>query len=123
METEKLLDEAIEDCFNELTRFEADSEPYQTILERLTRLCKLKTEFQTSEKERSSKDEEIALKKEQFKEEKKNSYFKLGVDVTGIILPLIFYGVWMNRGLKFEETGTLTSGVFKGLIGKFRTTK
>lgn len=53
----------------------------------------------------------------------KNQYFKLGVDVAGIILPLIFYGVWMGRGFEFEKTGTFTSQTFKGLFGRFRPTR
>lgn len=45
------------------------------------------------------------------------------LDAAGIVLPLIFYGVWMKRGLKFEENGTFTSTTFKGLFQKFKPTR
>ena len=48
---------------------------------------------------------------------------KIGVDVMGIALPLVFYGIWMCKGFKFEETGTYTSTTFKNLFGRFRATK
>ena len=48
---------------------------------------------------------------------------KYGIDMAGIVLPLAFYGVWMNRGLEFEKEGSFTSATFKGLLGKFKPTK
>ena len=51
------------------------------------------------------------------------AYVKLGIELLSVIGPLVFYGIWMRRGLKFEETGTITSSIFKGLIGKFKPTK
>ena len=48
---------------------------------------------------------------------------KYGIDIAGIVLPLAFYGVWMNRGLEFEKEGSFTSATFKGLFGKFKPTK
>lgn len=40
-----------------------------------------------------------------------------------VVLPLIFYGVWMACGFKFEEKGTITSPTFKNLINRFKPTK
>ncbi len=48
---------------------------------------------------------------------------KLAVDVIAIGAPLVFYGVWMGRGFKFEETGTYTSRTFQGLTKFFKPTK
>jgi hypothetical protein len=50
-------------------------------------------------------------------------YLKLGIEIIGIGLPLIFYASWMRRGFKFEETGTYTSTTFKGLFNRFKPTK
>lgn len=47
---------------------------------------------------------------------------KTSVEIAGIVIPIVFYGVWMKRGLKFEEEGCFTSATFKGLIGKFKPT-
>ena len=47
----------------------------------------------------------------------------LGVQAAGIILPIMFYGSWMKKGLEFEQSGTLTSNTFKSLISKFKVIK
>ena len=48
---------------------------------------------------------------------------KLGIDLFGVVGPLVFYNSWMKKGFKFEETGMLTSQTFKGLISKFKPTR
>ena len=52
-----------------------------------------------------------------------SKWIKMGVDLVGIGAPLVFYGVWMKRGLEFEKTGAFSSSVFRGLTSKFRPTK
>ena len=47
----------------------------------------------------------------------------LGVQAAGIILPIMFYGSWMKKGLEFEKSGTFTSNTFKSLISKFKFMK
>lgn len=44
-------------------------------------------------------------------------------DIAGIFVPLMFYGRWLDRGLKFEESGVLCSGTFKSFIGKLNPRK
>ena len=62
-------------------------------------------------------------KAEQYKKNHMVDCLRIGVEAAGIVMPLIFYAVWMRKGFEFEETGTITSSVFKNLIGRFRTTK
>lgn len=50
-------------------------------------------------------------------------YIRLGVEIAGIVLPLMFYAVWMKRGFEFEKTGTFTSPTFRTLFSRFRPTK
>ena len=75
-------------------------------------------------------DQEVAKNAECFHVDAKKLRYdnirevaKLGVDIMGIALPLVFYGVWMCKGFKFEETGTYTSTTFKNLFSRFRATK
>ena len=68
-------------------------------------------------------EQETLLKKDQLTEQIKDRYFRLGLEVAGIILPLMFYASWMSKGFKFEETGTFTSTTFRGLFNRFRPTK
>ena len=70
-----------------------------------------------------SAERDIRLKQVQLEEQVKDRYFRIGMEAAGIILPLVFYAVWMRRGLKFEETGTYTSTTFRGLFNRFKPTK
>ncbi len=80
-------------------------------------------------KERQADDDEAArTNEEQFKQHQLNDqvidrYVKIGIATAELVLPLVFYGVWMKRGLKFEETGTFTSQTFKNLFNRFKPTR
>ena len=80
-------------------------------------------------KERQADGDEAArANEEQFKQHQLNNqvldrYVKIGVATAELVLPLVFYGVWMKRGLKFEETGTFTSQTFKNLFNRFKPTR
>ena len=80
-------------------------------------------------KERQADGDEAArANEEQFKQHQLNDqvldrYVKIGVATAELVLPLVFYGVWMKRGLKFEETGTFTSQTFKKLFNRFKPTR
>lgn len=78
-------------------------------------------QHEQDELDRQAREEQF--KKDQLAEQIKDRYFKLGIEVAGIVLPLIFYATWMKRGFKFEETGTYTSTTFRGLFNRFRPTK
>lgn len=68
-------------------------------------------------------ENDLELQRNVNKDNKILSAIKCGIDIAGITLPLIFYGIWMNRGLEFEKEGSFTSTTFKGLLGKFKPTK
>lgn len=48
---------------------------------------------------------------------------KLGIDLFGVVGPLLLYNSWMKKGFEFEKTGMITSQTFKGLISKFKPTR
>ena len=63
------------------------------------------------------------FKQEQMKEQVKDRWIRVGTAAAELVIPLIFYGVWMRRGFKFEETGAYTSTTFRGLFNRFKPTK
>lgn len=85
--------------------------------------------------------EELRLKKKQYeldeakyfndksnrlddkKNELKDRIFRWGMGIAELMLPMMFYAVWMKRGLEFEKTGTYTSTTFRGLFTNFRPVK
>lgn len=108
-ETKELLNEEIKYVLEDLSNLPEDSEERTIMIDNLVKLYKLKIE-----EDKNSEDNAI---------KKKDQCLRYAIDIAGIVLPLIFYGVWMGRGFKFEEKGTFTSQTFKGLINRFRPTK
>lgn len=131
---DELLSEEIAKEIRALNYLEAGSKEKSAAIDDLTQLYKLRIEENKSvwdadekferrvmEKEANARDNEV--KRTQIAEQVKDRYFRVGIAAAELVLPLIFYGVWMKRGFKFEETGAFTSSTFKGLINRFRPTK
>lgn len=129
-----LLNEEISQGIQALSGLSAGSKEKSTAIDDLTKLYKLRIEESKSEwdydekynrrvmeDEASARDEE--MKRTQLAEQIKDRYFKLGIAAAELMIPLMFYGIWMRRGFKFEETGTYTSTTFRGLFNRFRPTK
>lgn len=88
-----------------------------------------------------NKEKEIGLKGDSLAIEEANNYenrkiksketksgmilsgLKTAVELSAVVVPVVFYGVWLKKGFEFEEEGTITSNTFKGLISKFKTTR
>lgn len=126
-EIKDLLGEEIKSGIRDLSSLPSGSEEKSSAIEDLVKLYKLRIEETKNEwdfnEKYESRDSDIQFKKDQLEEQVKDRYFRLGVEAAGIILPLIFYGIWMRKGFKFEETGTFTSTTFRGLFNRFKPTK
>lgn len=133
-EINTLLNDEIVAEIQNLSEMEDGSEEKSQAIDDLVKLYRLrieeiKCELDADEKVKrcQMEQEEIknddSIKREQINEQVKERYFKVGVAAAELIVPLIFYGIWMRKGFKFEETGTYTSNTFKGLINRFRPTK
>lgn len=132
-EIKKLLDDAIETEINNLNSA-SDTDEKSEVIKNLAALHKLrieeiKTETEIEERsERRIMDKEnhandVNLKEVQLHENTLDRYVKVGIAAAELVLPLMFYGVWMKRGLRFEETGTFTSQTFKNLFNRFKPTR
>lgn len=71
----------------------------------------------------ADRDREEAFQNRQLKEQKIDRYVRVVVAGVELVLPLVFYGIWMKRGFKFEESGVYSSTTFKNLFNRFRPTK
>lgn len=119
MDIKRLLDEEIEIEIKRLTTLQAGGEEHTTAVESLTKLYKLRIEETKNELESGRRESD----EQQLTEQVKERYFKLGIEIAGIVLPLVFYAVWMGKGFKFEENGTFTSTTFRGLFNRFKPTQ
>lgn len=57
------------------------------------------------------------------KDELKDRIFKWSIGIAELMLPMMFYAIWMKRGFEFERTGTYTSTTFRGLFNNFKPVK
>ena len=131
---EALLDGEILTRIRELPKFQEGSQEKKNAISELEKLFALRNDtvrlrVETEEK-REKMDEEIAVhvreaqsKEKQLEEQKKDRWFKVIIAGVELIVPIIFYGIWMRRGFKFEKDGTYTSTTFRNLFSKFRPTK
>jgi hypothetical protein len=126
-ENRSLLEEEIKAEIKRLGYLESGSQEHTTAVDSLTKLYKLKLEEDKNTYERLDKIENREIDQEsktaQMAESVKDRYFRFGMAAAELVLPLMFYGVWMRRGLKFEQDGTFTSQTFRGLFSRFRPTK
>ena len=134
---EGLLDDVIKSELEKVKDSIMSPEEKRTMVEYLVKL----NGIQTERKEVKRKETELELKHLELedkievqsddkaykevlvKREMLQTFVKGGIEVFGVVAPIMFYSAWMKRGLKFEETGTYTSQTFKGLFGKFKPTK
>lgn len=140
-EIRQALTDEILSQFNNLAQLSPGSKEQQTAVENVTKLYRLGLEdaravtdydekiYHREVDEQRGRDElkkqilEEEFKRNQLSEQAKDRYLRLGIEVAGLILPLMFYASWMKKGFKFEETGAYTSTTFRGLFNRFRPTK
>lgn len=133
-EIKSLLDEEIKSQIITISGMNVEDDDYSKAIDSLVKLHKLRIEETKSitdlynqmyKRENDEKtcelDEEI--RREQLSEQKKERYIRIGLEVAGLLVPIMFYSAWMRKGFKFEETGTFTSTTFRGLFGHFKPTK
>ena len=119
----ELMESEIITLIKELSMHHPGTKEYDDITKAIDAL------YATLNKEKSLMLEEVKIENDLELQRNANednkiwSAIKCGIDFAGITLPLIFYGIWMNRGLEFEKEGSFTSATFKGLLGKFKPTK
>lgn len=109
------LDEEILRELENLSSMDQGTQEHTDAVDSLTKLYKMRNE-----------DDRLTIelneKKEDRNDKKEDRIVKIGIASAEIVLPLMFYAVWMRRGLKFEESGTFTSQTFRGLISRFKPT-
>jgi hypothetical protein len=125
MEIRDLLDEVVVSELETINNLSGEEK--STAIDGVVKLYKIKLEADKNESDLIEKvdarENEQLFKKEQLSHDKKLSYLKIGLEAAAIVFPLIFYGIWMRKGFKFEETGTFTSTTFRNLFGKFSPKK
>lgn len=146
-EIRDLLEKEIKSEIKGLSSLEQGSEGHSTAVESVSKLYKLKIEETKSKWDNDEKYNRRLMDKEQscldvkMKERQMDSdddarklelEFKrkqlhkdiwvisisCGVQLLGTVIGIAAYNAWLNKGLKFEETGTITTPETKNLLSK-----
>lgn len=116
MSMETLLQVEIEEKFNNLAAMDVGSKEYASAVDSVTKLVDRAIEiekFETSETQN----------KDQMKEDRKSRLVKSCIDIGSIILPLAVTIWGAKASFKFEETGTITTGVGRKFMDKLISKK
>lgn len=121
------LDDVIEKRLKEFDDYDLDSENTKQAVEAIEKLYKLKIEERKVEGElyekQKTRENEDDVKNKELHEKRVDRWVNGAITVASTAASLVFYGIWMNKGFKFEETGSFTSTTFKGLFNRFRPMK
>ncbi len=120
---EDMLEEVIKTEIENLSYLSDGSDEKTMAVDNLVKLYKLKIEDDKLAIDYSNNESNDELECKRIREQIKDRYFKLGIAAAELMIPLIFYGVWISMGFKFEEEGTFTSPTFRGLFRHFKPTK
>lgn len=141
-EIKVLLDKTIKSDILEIEKMDIGSEERKCAIEDLVKIYKLRIDETKNDKDICEKREARIMemderrearfmerdtksrdKQEDLSEQVKDRYFRVGLAVAEIGIPLVFYAIWMDRGFKFEESGAYTSSTFRNLFNRFKPTK
>ncbi len=133
---EKLESEVLR-LVDELATLETESKEYNDTIKTINSLYdtlnkekelmlseyKVDVEAKRVDNDKLAKDTEADIQRETLKDSKLWNGVKTGVEIGAIVLPLASFALHFREGLKFEETGTITSGFVRGLVNKMKFTK
>ncbi len=127
MELNERLNKELERRFEDLENLETGSDEQGKATDNIVKLYKLRMDENEQESSKNADEDKAVLERHKLElEEQKAKDDKLihiltvatsvGVTIAGFAVGSHWYG----KGFKFEETGTICSSTFKGLIKDFR---
>ena len=117
--TNDWLQERIGALFEELGTLEPGSKEAEKITQQIETLYDIHNDEFQHVTNLDLKQKELDLKQK----EEKHKWISYGISIFSVVTPLICYGVWYNRGMKFEENGVYTSTWLKNLMSKMKPSK
>lgn len=108
-EINEKMQEEMSKLLEKLEILDPSSEEYSVVLEDLERFNKLVGD-----------NKNIVIDEQKAKNSKVLEYLKLGVSSASLVGTTVFYGIWLRRGFKFEETGSFTSKTFMNFISNIK---
>ena len=109
--------------FQEMEKVDVNSDDYKNLTEQLNELYKSINQDETLDLEvrKAADDASIRLKENKVSAWKDN--LKTAVEFLGVVVPSVIYVSYLNKSMKFEETGVFTSNTVKGFLSKLKPGK
>lgn len=127
MELNERLDKELERRFEDLGNLETGSDEQGKATDNIVKLYKLRMDENEQENSKNANEDKAVLERHKLELEeqkaKDDKLIRILTTVTSVGVTIAGFAVgshWYGKGFKFEETGTICSSTFKGLMRDFR---
>ena len=127
MELNERLNEELERRFEDLENLETGSDEQGKATDNIVKLYKLRMDENEQENSKNADEDKAVLERHKLELEeqiaKDDKLIRILTTVTSVGVTIAGFAVgshWYGKGFKFEETGTICSSTFKGLMRDFR---
>lgn len=127
MELNERLDKELERRFEDLENLETGSDEQGKATDNIVKLYKLRMDENEQENSKNADEDKAVLERHKLELEeqkaKDDKLIRILTTVTSVGVTIAGFAVgshWYGKGFKFEETGTICSSTFKGLMRDFR---
>ena len=127
MELNERLDKELERRFEDLGNLETGSDEQGKATDNIVKLYKLRMDENEQENSKNADEDKAVLERHKLELEeqkaKDDKLIRILTTVTSVGVTIAGFAVgshWYGKGYKFEETGTICSSTFKGLMRDFR---
>jgi hypothetical protein len=127
MELNERLNKELERRFEDLGNLETGSDEQGKATDNIVKLYKLRMDENEQENSKNADEDKAVLERHKLELEeqkaKDDKLIRILTTVTSVGVTIAGFAVgshWYGKGFKFEETGTICSSTFKGLMRDFR---
>ena len=130
----EMLEEVIVYEIETIKRLESGSEEKSKAIKDLDTLYRLRNDenkinweyddkYCRREMDITNREKDVEIENAKTMELRKDRYIRICIAGAELIIPLIFYGIWMSKGFRFEESGTFSSFTFRNFLNRIKLNK
>lgn len=127
MELNEMMDKELKRRFEDLENLKTGSDEQSKATDNIVKLYKLRMDENEQNVSKEADEDKLLLEKSKLELEaekaKDDKLIRILTTVTSVGISIASFAVgshWYGKGFKFEETGTICSSTFKGLMKDFR---
>ena len=127
MELNEMMDKELKRRFEDLENLKTGSDEQSKATDNIVKLYKRRMDENEQNVSKEADEDKLLLEKSKLELEaekaKDDKLIRILTTVTSVGISIAGFAVgshWYGKGFKFEETGTICSSTFKGLMKDFR---